>query len=157
MIEREELIEYVARVHERTRDVVSAVPDGLLGWRQGEREFTIAELVVHIANMRVWNATLATGTDDAHYGGHDAEGIASVAELLDLTDRASRRTLDLISNADLEAMIPSSMGEIAAWRRVMGGLIEHEVHHRSQLCALLSQNGVTPPALYGLFEEQLPR
>ncbi|HKS91956.1 MAG TPA: hypothetical protein VJQ83_08500, partial [Tepidiformaceae bacterium] len=60
-------------------------------------------------------------------------------------------------SADLDAMIPSSMGEIEAWRRVIGGLIEHEVHRRSQLCSLLSQNGVQPPALYGLFEEQLPR
>ena len=49
------------------------------------------------------------------------------------------------------------MGEIEAWRRVMGGLIEHEVHHRSQLCEYLSANGIEPPPLYGLHAEDLPR
>jgi uncharacterized damage-inducible protein DinB len=118
---------------------------------------TLAELVVHIANARAWNAELITGDGAARYAGHDASNYTTTNSLLELAEAASARALELISAAGLEAAIPSSMGEIAAWRRVFGGLIEHEVHHRSQLCALLSQNGIQPPALYGLFEEQLPR
>ena len=157
MIGRDDLIEYVARVHERTRDAISAIPDSLLDWRQREGEFTIAELGVHIANARTWNAELVTGDSTARYPGHDASSYGDTAALLELAETSSARTLALIQSADLDGMIPSSMGEIEAWRRVIGGLIEHEVHHRSQLCALLSQNDVPPPALYGLFEEQLPR
>ncbi len=157
MIERDDLIEYVARVHERTRDVISAIPDRLLDWRQRDREFTIAELAVHTLNARTWNAELVAGDTSAPYTGHDASAYTTAQALLSLADAASARALARISSADLEAMIPSSMGEIDAWRRVVGGLIEHEVHHRSQLSALLSQNGVEPPALYGLYEEQLPR
>lgn len=157
MIERGDLIEYVARVHERTRDVFAAIPDRLLGWRPRPGEFTIAELAVHILNARTWNAELVTGDASARYGGHDPSSDLTHDSLLTLADSTAVRALRLISSADLDAMIPSSMGEIEAWRRVMGGLIEHEVHHRSQLCSLLSQNGVQPPALYGLFEEQLPR
>jgi uncharacterized damage-inducible protein DinB len=157
MIERDDLIEYVARVHERTRDAISAIPGDLLGWRQHEGEFSLAELAVHIANARAWNAELVTGDGAARYAGHDASNHRTTMALLELADATSERALELISASNLEAMIPSSMGEIEAWRRVFGGLIEHEVHHRSQLCALLSQNGVQPPALYGLFEEKLPR
>ncbi|MBN9493907.1 DinB family protein [bacterium] len=157
MIERDDLIEYVARVHERTRDAISAIPSDLLTWRPREGEFSMAELAVHIANARVWNARLVTGDGTARYAGHDATGHATTASLLELADSTSQHAIALITAADFDAMIPSSMGEIEAWRRVMGGLIEHEVHHRSQLCALLSQNGIQPPALYGLFEEQLPR
>jgi uncharacterized damage-inducible protein DinB len=157
MIERDDLIEYVARVHERTRDVVSVIPGELLTWRQHADEFSISELAVHIANARAWNAQLVTGDSGARYAGHDAANYGTTGALLALLDGTSEWAMALISAANLEALIPSSMGEIAAWRRVFGGLIEHEVHHRSQLCALLSQNGVKPPALYGLFEEQLPR
>ena len=157
MIERDDLIEYVARVHERTRDALSSVPDHLLGWRQREGEFTIAELAVHTLNARTWNAELVTGDANVRYTGHDASSYRTRDSLLALADATAARALRLISSANLDATIPSSMGEIEAWRRVMGGLIEHEVHHRSQLCALLTQNGVQPPALYGLFEEQLPR
>ena len=41
--------------------------------------------------------------------------------------------------------------------RVLGGLAEHEIHHRSQLCEYLSGAGIEPPALYGLHAEELPR
>lgn len=157
MIEPGDLVEYVARVHERTRDVVSTIPSELLGWRASAGEFTLAEIAAHIARARVWNAELVTGDAGARYGGHDASDCTTPEALLGLMDESSRQALALVEAADLEREIPSSMGEIAAWRRVFGGLIEHEVHHRSQLAALLSLHGIAPPALFGLFEEDLRR
>ncbi|MGE5596352.1 MAG: DinB family protein [Hyphomicrobiales bacterium] len=157
MIGPNDLAEYVARVHERTRDVVSAVPPGLLAWRQSPGEFTLAELVVHIARTRLWNAEMIAGNIHAKYGGHDAADYPTLPDLQALVDQTGERTMQLISSAELTFEIPSTMGPIPAWRRVFGGLIEHEVHHRSQLCTLLAQNGIQPPALYGIFEEDLPR
>jgi uncharacterized damage-inducible protein DinB len=40
---------------------------------------------------------------------------------------------------------------------VVGGLIEHETHHRSQLCEYLRQLGIEPPPLFGLHAERLPK
>jgi len=156
MIGREDLIEYVARVQERTRDVVSVIPPELIAWRPAPGEFSLAEIAVHLGNMRVWNARLAAGEADVRYGGHDARGKETPAALVAFMEETSKTSLELISNADLEAEIGSTMGPIKAWRRVLGGLIEHEVHHRSQLATLLSQNKVLPPALYGIFVENLP-
>lgn len=156
MIGREDLIEYVARVQERTRDVVSAIPPELVAWRPAPGEFSLAEIAVHMANMRHWNAERATGDSDARYRGHDAHSYQTLDALLALMDESSRESLELIGGADLQREIPSTMGPIEAWRRVLGGLIEHEIHHRSQLASLLSQKGVQPPALYGIFVEELP-
>lgn len=118
MVERDDLIAYVARVHERTRDVFDSIPENLLGWRQRAGEFTIAELAVHIANARDWNARLVTGDASAPYAGHDASHHATTASLLQLADTTSHNAVALVTAADLEAIIPSSMGEIEAWRRV---------------------------------------
>jgi uncharacterized damage-inducible protein DinB len=34
-------------------------------------------------------------------------------------------------------------------------MVEHEVHHRSQLAAYLTQMGVEPPQIYGLTIEDI--
>jgi len=61
-------------------------------------------------------------------------------------------------DADLEQVIPAADGHtLPAWRRVIAGLIEHETHHRSQLCEYLRQMGLEPPPLFGLHAEDLPR
>ena len=63
-----------------------------------------------------------------------------------------------LHDADFEAPVRLLSGaEAPAWRIVLAGLIEHEVHHRSQLCDSLRAAGIEPPALYGLHAEDLPR
>jgi uncharacterized damage-inducible protein DinB len=64
----------------------------------------------------------------------------------------------VLASADLERIIDNLAGDpFPAWRRVLGGLVEHEVHHRSQLCSYLAALGVEPPPLFGLRVEELPR
>ena len=36
-------------------------------------------------------------------------------------------------------------------------MVEHEIHHRSQLAAYLAELGVQPPQLFGVMVEALPR
>lgn len=48
-------------------------------------------------------------------------------------------------------------GTVRAWRFLMA-MIEHEVHHRSQLDSHLAVAGVEPPQIYGYrMEEVLAR
>ncbi|MGK2965000.1 MAG: DinB family protein [Tepidiformaceae bacterium] len=64
----------------------------------------------------------------------------------------------VLEGADLEREVTTISGaRIPAWRLMISGLIEHEVHHRSQLCEYLSARGITPPPLYGLHTEELRR
>jgi uncharacterized damage-inducible protein DinB len=157
MIPKDALITYVTNVHARTYEAVERIDDAHLSWRPAPGEFTVAELVTHIANCRLMNLG-GVQTGELHYKGHRVKDGTTALDLRRLTLRTGKKTVAGLVDADLEKIIPNTIGEpFPAWRRVIGGLIEHEVHHRSQLCSYLSAIGVEPPALYGLHAEDLPR
>jgi uncharacterized damage-inducible protein DinB len=157
MIGSEDLIAYVERVHERTYEAVERLRDDLVEWKPRGGEFSAGELVMHIANSRLMNlgAILGRGT---RYPGHEPPPRATVRVLERYLEETSAETLRGLRGADLGRRVRSLSGqERPAYMSVLGGLIEHEVHHRSQLCEYLSGAGVEPPALYGLHAEDLPR
>jgi uncharacterized damage-inducible protein DinB len=152
-----DLAAYVVRVHGRTREAVERLRDDLVGWRPRPAEFTAGELVRHIANTRRMNVVRLSGAPHT-YAGHDIPAGTTVAALLGEVDASAAEAAARLAEVDL--MLPvniAPMGSGFGWQIVLGGLIEHEVHHRSQLCEYLSGMGIEPPALYGLHVEDLPR
>jgi len=152
-----DLTNYVARVHGRTREAVERLREELVGWRPRPSEFTAGELVLHIANTRRMNMVRLSGVPHT-YAGHEVADGASVADLLAEVDASAAEVAARLAEVDL--MLPvkiAPMGSGFGWQIVLGGLIEHEVHHRSQLCEYLSGMGIEPPALYGLHVEDFPR
>lgn len=157
MIEKDDLIKYVTNVHARTFEAVQRLDDAHLGWRPAPGEFSAAELVQHIINTRLYNLE-GIQQKRQRYRGHEVPEGTTAHDLERLTLRSGKKVVAGMVDADLDAVIPNLAGEaFPAWRRVIGGLIEHEVHHRSQLCSYLSAMGIEPPALYGLHAEDLPR
>ena len=156
-MDRDDLIAYVGRVHGRTYEAAECITDNLVEWRPREGEFSFAELVTHIANARLMNAGNIHG-EGLHYRGHRVKPGTTRADLLRLLLRSSKKSIAQLADSDLERPVSSlTAPEIPAWNRVLGGLIEHEVHHRSQLCEYLRLAGIEPPALYGLHTEDLPQ
>jgi uncharacterized damage-inducible protein DinB len=154
---RDDLIAQVGAVHGRTYEAAERLTEKLLGWRPRAGEFRAGEVVAHIANSRVMNLGTIRG-ETARYRGHELPAGAGRDYLLQLLLRTSKKTIAGLVDADLDADVTTTRGAaVPAWRIVLNGLIEHEVHHRSQLCEYLSANGVEPPALYGLHVEELPR
>jgi uncharacterized damage-inducible protein DinB len=157
MIPKDALITYVTNVHARTYEAVERIGDEHVDWRPAPGEFTMGELVTHIANCRLMNLG-GVQTGALHYKGHRVKEGTTALDLRRLTLRTGKKTIAGLVDADLEVIIPNTIGEpFPAWRRVIGGLIEHEVHHRSQLFSYLTAAGLEPPALYGLHAEDLPR
>ena len=157
MISKDDLIKYVTNVHARTYEAVERIDDAHVEWRPAPGEFTLGELVTHIANCRLMNLG-GVQTGELHYKGHRVKPGTTALDLRRLTLRTGKKTIAGLVDADLEVIIPNTIGEpFPAWRRVIGGLIEHEVHHRSQLCSYLTAAGLEPPALYGLHAEDLPK
>jgi uncharacterized damage-inducible protein DinB len=112
---------------------------------------------MHLANCRLMNAGTVAGRG-THYAGHEPPPKATVRVLERYMERTSAETLKTLREADLSRLIARLDGtQTPAWSTVIGGLIEHEVHHRSQLCDYLSAAGIEPPPLYGLHAEDLPR
>lgn len=156
-MEATDLIAYVGRVHGRTYEAAQCITDELVHWRPAEREFSLGELALHIANSRLMNLGNIRG-EGLHYRGHAVRPGTARADLLQTLLRTSKKTIAQLTDTDLERPVPSlTSPEMPAWNRVLGGLIEHEIHHRSQLCDYLRLAGVEPPALYGLHTEDLPR
>jgi len=144
---------YFDRVYERTLEVARAVPPEMYAWRPRSGELTAAEVIRHIGSAEVMNARrLGEGT--LCYDGHGEDLGDPLAYLRRCHERA-REWLTTLNPARLSTMLAGAAGEIEA-RRVLLGMVEHEVHHRSQLCSYLSAFGVTPPPLFGIFVERLP-
>jgi uncharacterized damage-inducible protein DinB len=152
----EDLAGYVARVHTRTREAVERLRDDLVGWRPRDDEFTAGELVRHIANARRMNLVRFSGVPHT-YSGHDVALGTTVAALLAEVDASAAEAAQRLATEDLMLPAPVASNAAFGWQIVLGGLIEHEVHHRSQLCEYLSGMGIEPPPLYGLHVEDLPR
>jgi uncharacterized damage-inducible protein DinB len=152
-----DLAAYVSRVHGRTREVAECLRRDLIGWRPRPGEFTAGELVLHIAGTRRMNLMRLAG--ERHiYLGHVVPPDATPAGLLSELDASAAEAAAALAGIDLARPLTiAPMGSGYGWQVVLGGLIEHEVHHRSQLCEYLSAAGIAPPALYGLHSEDLPR
>lgn len=157
MISKDDLITYVGSVHARTHEAINRLGDAHLAWRPADGEFTAGEVALHIINTRLMNLD-GIQQKRQRYRGHDLPAGATADDLIRLSLRSGKKVIAGLVDADLEAQVPNiSSGAAPGWRRVISGLIEHEVHHRSQLCSYLAAMGLEPPALYGLHTEDLPR
>lgn len=157
MIEKEDLVRYVTGVQARTYEAVERLRDEDVDWRPAAGEFTTGELVTHIANSRVMNLG-GIQTGELHYRGHRVRPGTTALALRRMMLRTGKKVVAGLVTAGLERHIPQTFGEpFPAWRRVLGGLVEHETHHRAQLCEYLRQMGLEPPPLFGLHVERLPK
>ncbi len=149
--------EYWQRVHKRTRDTVATIPPDRLDWRPAPGELSCADIARHIASTRRMNiisATLGGGL----YPGHDERLGATLDQLLhylDATNAEISNRLAGMPDAEMtEPRMSNQGGPYPAWN-ILLAMIEHEVHHRSQLAVYLTLIGIQPPALYGLHVEDL--
>lgn len=153
----EALIAFVAGVHARTDEAVALLCDDDLHWRPAPGEFAAGELALHIAAARRMNIASIRG-ERAVYRGHAVPAGATALSVRATLLRASKKVIAGLHDADLAAGVRTIMGTpIPAWRLLFSGLVEHEVHHRSQLCGYLGALGRPVPPLFGLHAEDLPR
>lgn len=149
--------EYWQRIHTRTREMVAAIPEDRLDWRPTEGEFSVAELVRHIASTRRMNVVSAT-LGEGLYPGHDDRFGTSRRDLLHYLDAShaevSNRLAGMRDDDLAEPRLSNQSGPYPAWNILMA-MVEHEVHHRGQLAMYLTLLGIEAPALFGLHVEEL--
>ncbi|MEP7215368.1 MAG: DinB family protein [Anaerolineaceae bacterium] len=157
LIERDELIRYVGGVHARTHEALIQLGDAALAWRPSPPEFSAGEVVLHIINTRLMNLE-AIQQKPQRYRGHELPASTTAHDLQKLSLRSGKKVIAGLVDADFTVLVPNTTtGSSPAWQRVVGGLIEHEVHHRSQLCSYLTAMGIEAPPLYRLHAENLPK
>ena len=151
-------LEYLDRVHERTRRVVRQIPAADLEWGPAAGKFSFGDLVRHLATIeRYMYAETVHGRKSAYPGhGRDlADGFAATLAYYDRLHDESRALFAHLTDERLAekcrtpADTPITVGK---WLRAM---IEHEAHHRGQLYLMLGMRGVETVPLYGLTSEEV--
>jgi len=151
-------LDYLDRVHERTRRVVIEIPAADLEWTPAAGKFTFGDLVRHLATIeRYMYGETVHGRQSAYPGhGRDlADGFEATLDFYDRLHAESRALFAQLTDARLAekcrtpADTPISVGK---WLRAM---IEHEAHHRGQIYLMLGMRGVATAPLYGLTSEEV--
>ena len=151
-------LEYLDRVHERTRRIVSCVRDDDLEWAAAGGRWTPGDLIRHLAGIERHMYAETVHGRPTRYPGHGRELADGLQPTIDYYDRlhAESRTLFAeLSDARLAEKCSTPAGTpitVGKWLRAM---IEHEAHHRGQLYFILGMRGVTTPPIYGLTSEQV--
>jgi len=148
---------YFKRVYERTLEVARAVPEDKIDWMLAPGELTCGDLIRHIGSTELMNVR-AVVTGDLQYPGHAGNLGATHSAALMYLQRCHTTAQALLATLPPERLqinVPGKWPDVPGWRRLLG-MIEHEIHHRSQLCSYLTLLGVQPPALFGIYLEELP-
>src|SRR5262245_15746235 len=138
----------------RTERDVAALPPAAAAWRpparEGESGWSIGEIVSHIGGSRLYFASAYRG-----------EGWIGLKSGIDTTDQASwlpwlqesaarfveliKDTLDEWLNRRIEMI--DTPGTLSGWRILMM-MLEHEVHHRSQIDSYAGLQGWPVPQIF---------
>jgi uncharacterized damage-inducible protein DinB len=92
------------------------------------------------------------------YPGHERQlgaGRDEALAHLDASHTSALAALGTLGDGALAAERPALDGRPVQVWRVLMLMVEHEVHHRSQIASQLSQLGVAPPQIYGLSLEEV--
>ena len=151
-------LEYLDRVHERTRRIVECVRDEDLEWRAGPGRFTAGDMIRHLAGIERFMYAETVHGRPTRYPGHArelADGLLATKAYYDRLHRESRALFAELSDARLAEKCQTPAGTpitVGKWLRAM---IEHEAHHRGQLYFILGLRGVPTPPIYGLTSEEV--
>ncbi|MCL4300594.1 MAG: DinB family protein [Anaerolineae bacterium] len=150
---------YFDSIRRRTLNYVRAVPPDKIDWQPKTGELTCGDIVRHLAAAELMFVGAAV-EGKWRYTGHERDdehgSLVNVLNTLETSHTAAMKILTTLSDADLIQPRPSLADgpPIKAWRLLMA-MVEHEIHHRSQLAVYLSLLGVEPPQIYGLGVEDV--
>lgn len=146
-------IKYFKSIRRRTLTYIQTIPPDQLGWRPQAGEFSGGELIYHLAAAE----QMFVGAVVDHtwrYIGHDPDPEADLETTLahlEATHQAAMARLATLPDEALTQPCPSMVDPevtVTSWRFLMA-MVEHEVHHRSQLAMYLSLLDIEPPHIFG--------
>lgn len=151
-------LEYLSRVHARTRRVVQCIPPDDLEWAPAPGRFTFGDLVRHLAGIERYMFAENAHGRPSRYPGHDralADGYEAVIAYYDRLHADSMALLQTLTDDAMTRKCVTPGGtSISVWKWLRSHT-EHEAHHRGQLYLMLALRGVATPPLYGLTEQEV--
>ena len=150
-------INYFEGVRKRTVHFIQTCPEDRLDWSPKPGEFTIADIILHLAAAEEMFVNVVL-EGMWRYPDHKVMQDSDIIELLEDFNRRHINTMKALKGMPepwLTQPRPTPKSHpMKAWRFLML-MVEHEVHHRSQLAVYLSLLNIKPPHIFGLGVEDL--
>ncbi len=153
-------LRYFDSANRRAMRDIGALPEAADGWTpatgDGEQAWSINKLVGHMAGSRLYFASAYSGKGWISPRPPDVASREKWLPALEASAAEFRRLLEGTPDAWLErkvAMIDSD-GALSGWRVLMM-MLEHDIHHRSQIDTYAGLNGWEVPQIYGRAAETI--
>jgi uncharacterized damage-inducible protein DinB len=153
-------LRYFDAVNRRAMRDITALPPAADGWTpaigEGEKAWNINTLVGHMCGARLYFASAYRGDGWISPAPPDVSRRDLWLPALEDSARALHAALDATPDAWLQrkvAMIDSD-GALSGWRVLMM-MLEHDIHHRSQIDTYAGINGWGVPDIYGRSAETI--
>lgn len=151
-----EFVRYFEGVRRRTLAAVARVTPAILDWAPWPGALDCGTIIRHLAGAERFFVTKVVEDrwTDALDPGPKLDLEAS-RELLAATHSEQMPRLLSLPDARLREQVQDLEGrDVRVWRLLMG-MVEHEVHHRSQLNGRLSAAGIGAPQIFGYRMEEV--
>ena len=152
------LLDYFAKIHQRTMRVARSIPADKVEWTYREGQFTLGDLVRHIATINRYMFAETVSGRPSRYAGCGKELANGYERVLAFAERMHGESAEILSRLTREQLngkcVTPDGVPITTWKWLRA-MVEHEVHHRGQIYLYLSLLGVATPPLYGLTSEQV--
>jgi uncharacterized damage-inducible protein DinB len=156
----DEFLRYFDGVQRRTLRDIAALPKAADDWAppasEGEQAWSVNQIIAHIAAARMFFANAYLGRGWRFPPFPDTGSRDRWVPMLEASAAEFRGTLTGTPDEWLSRRVPlaDEPGDISGWR-ILLMLIEHEVHHRSQLDTWSGLNGWNPPQIFGRRWEEI--
>jgi uncharacterized damage-inducible protein DinB len=151
---------YFDAVHRRAVRDIGALPPEADGWRPssgaGEAAWSVNQIVGHMAAPRLYFVSSYRGEGWIAPAPPDVSSRERWVLALEESARDVRRLLERTPDAWLDRKVPmiDTEGALSGWR-ILAMMVEHDVHHRSQLDTYAGLNGWPVPDIFGRSAERI--
>ena len=153
-----EFLDYFGKVRQRTLKVIACIPSEKFEWRYADGKFSFADVIRHLGAIERYMWAENAQLKPSRYPGHGrelADGPENVLEFFDRMHQESMEIFGRLSDEDMKRKCLTPGGApITVWKWLRA-MIEHEVHHRSQIYVYLGILGIPTPPIYGLTSEEV--
>ena len=155
-----EFLRYFDAVNRRAVRDIAALPAAADGWApaigEGEKAWSINTIVGHLGWSRLYFASAYRGEGWISPPGADVSSRDLWLPVIEESARALHAALESTPDAWLQRKVPmiDSDGALSGWRILMM-MLEHDIHHRSQIDTYAGINGWDVPHIYGRSAESI--
>ena len=153
-------LRYFDAVHRRAIRDIGALPPAADNWApsagEGEAGWSINTLVGHMAGSRLYFASAYRGDGWISPMPPDVSSRDRWLPALEDSARQFHSALDDTPDSWLQRKVRmiDTAGELSGWRVLMM-MVEHDIHHRSQIDTYAGLNGWPVPDIYGRSAETI--